>query len=102
MSHSVDTHRRSYEELDTPRGAASSLKLVKALLGQPSEGKSKNTTRKRFTDKEIIAISAYFAQNIADRKRIKMEQARAFLRREKTRSSSEANTRQSIIIKDGV
>ena len=74
MSHSVETHRKSYEQLKTAVGAAQAHKLVGGLVGKPP------LQRRGYTHREEIEIGCYFAENIANKKSIKLQEARDFLK----------------------
>lgn len=78
LSHSVDTHRKHYEQLDTVAGAAQAHRIVQGL----ASAKPKQQ-RKQYSNTETVSITAHFSKAIAMQKSIFLAQAREFLDKNK-------------------
>ena len=98
LSHSVQTHKKHYEQLDTVAGAAQTHRIVQGLAGPSAKVKQQ---RKQYTETEIIEITTGFARAIATQRSISLAEAREFLNHNKKvkRSPKQVQDKVAAIIK---
>ena len=78
LSHSIHTHRRSYEQKNAKEGAAEAFKITQSL--KSTAGTSKPKERKRFTLEEVEEIENYFNTEIVAGQKASLQKCREFLR----------------------
>ena len=85
LSHSVETHKKHYQKLDTVAGAAQAHQIVQGLTKATSSSSSSRPkqTRRQYSHTELVDITSEFSRQIAEQRSISLGEAREFPKKNK-------------------